>query len=145
MANHTLRRAREPDCAGMARLATQLGYPVSNDSLRFRLQRLLDSSNDLVLVAEADGGVVGWIHGFLSQLLESDYRVEIGGLVVDEKFHRQGIGRELVRQVEHWAIGFGVTELVVRCRTSRREAHQFYESLGCHPAKIQTVFRKRLN
>ncbi|HEX5398802.1 MAG TPA: GNAT family N-acetyltransferase [Verrucomicrobiae bacterium] len=145
MARHTIRRACESDCAGMARLATQLGYPASEDDLKLRLQHLLGSSNDLVFVAESDGAVVGWIHGFLSQPLESDRRVEIGGLVVDEKFHRQGIGWELVRRVEQWAIGLGITELVVRCRTTRQEAHQFYQSLGCRPVKTQTVFRKCLN
>ena len=63
-----------------------------------RLQRLLNCPGDVVLVAEAGHGtgLAGWIQGSLCQYLESDYRVEIAGLVVDDRFHRRGIGRDLV-------------------------------------------------
>jgi GNAT superfamily N-acetyltransferase len=76
--------------------------------------------------------------------LESDYRVEIAGLVVDERFHREGVGRDLVGRVEGWAVEQGVGQASVRCRTTRAEAHRFYESLGYSQAKTQIVFRKSL-
>lgn len=139
-----IRNACEADCAGIARLATQLGYPASANEIRPRLQRVLASGNDVVFVAESGGELAGWIHGFLSQLLESNHRVEIGGLVVDASLHRQGFGRELVRRVEDWARERGVTELSVRCRTTRPEAHQFYERLGYRAAKTQIAFRKQI-
>jgi GNAT superfamily N-acetyltransferase len=107
---------------------------------------LLASPNDLVLVAESSEGLlVGWTHAFLSQLLESDYRVEIGGLVVDKNFQRHGVGRELIRRIEQWAADHGVKQISVRCKTSRLEAHQFYENLDYRAAKTQTAFRKSLN
>lgn len=143
---HSIRLAREEDGLEITRLADQLGYPSSSNEMRRRLQRLLASPNDLVLVAEVHPGVlVGWVHAFLSQLLESDYRVEIGGLVVDQEFRRGGVGRELVHRVEQWASGRGVAHVSVRCRTTRADAHRFYENLGFSPAKTQTVFRKTLN
>jgi GNAT superfamily N-acetyltransferase len=143
MSSCIIRVARLDDAAEIARLATQLGYPASVEEIRPRLERVLASANDVVFVAEADALIAGWVHGFLSQLLESDYRVEIGGLVVDEKFHRRGTGRELVRRVEQWAVERGVTQLSVRCRTTRADAHKFYESLGYKAAKTQIVFRKQ--
>jgi GNAT superfamily N-acetyltransferase len=142
----SIRQARAEDCAEIARLAAQLGYPASCDEIHRRLQRLLASPNDLVLVAESSEGLLaGWAHAFLSQLLESDYRVEIGGLVVDKNFHRRGVGRELIRRIEQWAAEHGVRQISVRCKTTRLEAHQFYENLGYRPAKTQTAFRKPLN
>jgi GNAT superfamily N-acetyltransferase len=87
--------------------------------------------------------LAGWIHGFLSQLLESDYRVEIGGLLVDERWRRNGIGRRLVRVVDDWAAERGAAELSVRCREERAESHKFYESLSFRHTKTQRVFRKR--
>ena len=129
----------------MARLANQLGYPASIDAMRARLRRLLESSIDAVFVAEAAGGIVaGWIHGVLSQYLESDYRVEIAGLVVDERFQRQGIGRDLVAEVERWGARHGASQSSVRCRTTRPDAHLFYKSLGYSENKTQIVFRKLL-
>jgi len=145
MPSHSIRRAREQDCGEIARLSAQLGYPASADEFQKRLRRLLGSTNDLVLVAETSDGLAGWVHAFLSQLLESDYRVEIAGLVVDEQFQRQGIGREMVRQIEQWAIERGVSQVSVRCRTTRVEAHKFYENLGYQEGKRQIAFRKQLN
>jgi len=145
MSVQPVRLAREEDCAELARLAGELGYPASEETLRARLQRLLASSSDAVFVAErAAGGLVGWIHGVLSQFLESEYRVEIGGLVVDARFRRQGIGSDLVRRVEAWGLGHGVAQASVRCRTTRPESHRFYENLGYSQTKTQIVFRKVL-
>ncbi len=145
MSVYSIRNAREQDCEKVAQLAGQLGYPVTGDAMRLRLQRLLSSPTDVVFVAEsANGGMIGWIHGVLSQFLESDCRVEIGGLVIDEQFYRKGVGRDLVEHVESWAVERGVMLASVRCRTTRAEAHHFYESLGYNRAKTQIVFRKAL-
>ena len=146
MSHHSIRKAREQDCEELARLASQLGCPVLGEVMRLRLQRLLASPGDVIFVAEfSGGGLAGWIHGVLSQFLESDHRVEIGGLVVDERFHRQGVGRGLVQRVEDWAIEHGVMHASVRCRTTRAGAHLFYESLGYKQIKTQIVFRKSLS
>src|SRR5579871_1078428 len=115
MPRFPIRPAREQDCVEISRLAAQLGYPASADVLRTRLQRLLASSSDAVFVSEApNGALVGWIHGVLSQFLESEFRVEIAGLVVDERFHRKGIGRDLVKHIETWALEHGVAQASVR-------------------------------
>ena len=114
--------------------------------MRARLERILGSSNDVVFIAADSGGaLLGWVHGFLSQLLESDRRVEIGGLVVDERFHRKGIGRQLIRRIEDWAGEHSVLQISVRCRQSRTEANAFYESLGFRAAKTQVAFRKTID
>jgi GNAT superfamily N-acetyltransferase len=110
------------------------------------MARMMGASEDCLLVAEgSDGELAGWIHGFLHQLLESDYRVEIGGLIVDERWRRSGLGRRLVQAIEDWAVERGATELSVRCREERAESHTFYESLSFRHAKTQRVFRKRLS
>jgi len=146
MTPYSIRPAREDDAAEVARLAGQLGYPASATVMEKRLRRLLVSSADVVFVAEsAEGGLLGWIHGVLSQFLESDYRMEIAGLVVDERCHRSGVGRKLVAQVEAWAVERGVEQAVVRCRTTRTEAHGFYQSLGYNQTKTQIVFGKTLS
>ncbi|MGO8677405.1 MAG: N-acetyltransferase family protein [Limisphaerales bacterium] len=141
-----IRSGRERDCSEIARLASQLGYPVSGEAMRTRLRSLLASPGNVVLVAEsADGELVGWIHGVLSQFLDSDRRVEIGGLVVDERHHRRGVGRDLVERVEAWAVEHGVMQALVRCQTRRAEAHTFYGSLGYAQSKTQIVSRKPLS
>lgn len=140
-----IRRAKESDATELARLTSQLGYPVTESTLRSRLARMVGAADCCLLVAESpDGRLAGWIHGYLCQLLESDYRVEIGGLVVDEDCRRKGHGRRLVQAVEDWARECGAVELSVRCREERVESHRFYESLLFRHTKSQRVFRKRL-
>jgi GNAT superfamily N-acetyltransferase len=141
-----IRQALDSDAAELARLTSQLGYPVSEAAIRVRMARIFGAANACLLVVEGQGGeLAGWIHGFLCQLVESDYRVEIGGLVVDEPRRRSGIGRRLVQAVEAWAVERGAVELSVRCREERAESHKFYESLSFRQTKTQRVFRKRLS
>jgi len=141
----TIRQATTADASALARLTSQLGYPATGDSLLPRLTRLLASPNDCLLVMETPGdGVVAWIHGFLCQLLESDFRAEIGGLIVDERWQRRGLGRRLVEAIGQWATERGATELSVRCQEKRAEAHRFYEDLGFRHTKTQRVFRKKI-
>ncbi len=145
MLRYSIRRADERDCADLARLAGQLGYPTPEEAMRGRLERLLDSPGDAIFVAESDdGGLIGWVHGVLSQFLESEYRLEVGGLVVDERLHRKGIGRALMERVENWALERGATHIIIRSRSTRTEAHHFYEKLGYSQSKVQVVFRKAL-
>ena len=147
VANHLIRSATIQDRAEIARLTTELGYPASPEDIGRRLERLLTSPNDAIIVAESsssDSGLIAWIHATLSQYLESDFRVEIAGLVVAKEFYRHGVGRALVESVETWGVERGAVLASVRCKTTRAEAHRFYESLGYVPAKTQTVFRKAL-
>jgi GNAT superfamily N-acetyltransferase len=144
--SYTIRRAMESDAAELARLSSQLGYPISELSHRTRMVRVVSSTNDSLLVAvRQDRELAGWVHGYLCQLLESEYRVEIGGLVVDERCRRSGIGRGLVQAIENWAVEHGATELSVRCREERAESLKFYESLSFRHVKSQRVFRKQLS
>jgi len=145
MSSALIRRAVISDAPELARLTSALGYPAAAEAISHRLRRLLASAGDCVFVVEAgDGRLAGWIHGFLCQLLESDHRVEIGGLLVDEPFRRLGVGRRLVGAIADWAQSQGAVELSVRCRVEREEAHRFYETLGFRTTKTQKVFRKRL-
>lgn len=140
-----IRRAKESDATELARLTSQLGYPVAESTLRLRVARMVGAEECCLLVAEGpDGRLAGWVHGYLCQLLESDYRVEIGGLIVDENCRRNGHGRRLVQAIEDWARERGAMELSVRCREERVDAHRFYESLLFRHTKTQRVFRKRL-
>lgn len=141
----TLRPALESDSGRLAELNEQLGYAVSAAVLAARLRRILASEPDLIRVAALPSGrIVGWIHAQLSQWLESEYRAEIGGLVVDQAVRRQGVGRTLVAGVARWAADHGAVDLSVRCQVHRADAHAFYVAQGFTITKSQHVFRRSL-
>jgi ribosomal protein S18 acetylase RimI-like enzyme len=88
---------------------------------------------------------VGWIHVQAAYLLESDPRVEIWGLAVDEAARGTGVGRRLVESAEAWAVVLGMRVVVVRSNHLRVGARAFYEHLGYEVTKTQSAFRKSVS
>ena len=124
----------------VAELAAQLGYPLATSVISDSLSQLLNDRDEEVVVAVSESKVVAWIHFGRTVCLESKPFAEIRGLVVDEKFHGQGIGKSLVEKAKQWAIEKGVGKLRVRTQMKRAEAHEFYRRLGFSETKTQKVF-----
>ncbi len=141
-----VRIARITDADNIAVLCGQLGYPSSAASVRRRLHSLAGNRGHAVWVAEPErsGPVVGWIHVFVKQLLESDREAEIGGLAVDEAFRGRGAGKALVERAERWARAKGLKSVYLRSNIVRKGAHRFYRRLGYEVIKTQHAFRKQV-
>lgn len=140
-----IRPARQDDAADIARLTLQLGYEVEQDGLAQRLSRVLASPDQGVMVADADGGVVGWVHTMVWEYLEAEAFVVIGGLVVDESRRKAGIGRALMEAAEEWARARGHSVVRLWSSLARTEAHRFYERIGYTNIKTQYSFVKALD
>ncbi len=138
-----IRPAVARDAAAVARLSRQLGYPTTAKVMSIRLQAILASAPDLLIVATApSGGLVGWLQAHAAQVVESGFRVEITGLVVDSAVRRQGVGQSLVAAAERWAKSLSAKAVVVRSNAKRVESHSFYAALGYTSTKTQVVYRK---
>jgi len=138
-----LRRARLSDAAEMARLAGQLGYPMSVAEMAQRLAVLLPNERHCIVVAASGERLLGRVHVEHRSSIEAGDRAEIMGLVVDSSARRRGLGRELVQRAEAWAVsrGLGIT---VRSNAARELSHPFYEALGYSRDKTQHVYSKAL-
>ena len=129
----------------MAELAGQLGYPSNADDIARRLARLNMTGEHVVFVAQlADGTIAGWIGAFVYRCVEADARVEISGLVVDERFRSQSVGRLLLERAEAWSREKGLTATSLRSNVIRERAHAFYKRQGYEHIKTQKSFRKKL-
>lgn len=92
-----IRPVRLDDAEAAARLTGELGYPIDADGMRRRLEPLLQLADHVVFVAVQLGGdVLGSIHAAVVMHLQSEPRVEIGGLVVTETARGQRVGAQLV-------------------------------------------------
>ena len=141
----TVRHAAEHDAEAIARLACDLGYPASAETMRVRIRAVSASPSDsLFVAADLSGIAIGWLHAHSANLIESGFRVEILGLVVSPIARRAGIGRALVGEAEHWAASIGAEVVVVRSNVKRAESHGFYAALGYNSTKTQLVYRKPL-
>jgi GNAT superfamily N-acetyltransferase len=139
-----IRPAVVGDAAELARLSGQLGYPVASEVLAERVGRTLVRSDQLVMVAHVNGKLCGWLQAHSAEIIESGFRVEIVGLIVDESVRRRGVGRRLVREAENWATSLGAQAVVVRTNIVRAESQMFYSALGYRQTKTQNVYRKVL-
>lgn len=140
----TIRLATPADSDRIADLCNQLGYNVSNEMVKRRLQKLSEKIDTAAFVAESDSSVVGWIQVSIREAIESGESAEITGLVVDEAVRAEGIGRRLVEEAEDWAATLGFQTVRVRTNVVRTEARNFYHHLGFEEAKQQIVFSKHL-
>jgi len=141
----TVRPAAPHDAERIAILSAHLGYPASSQDIERRLNLISQDPGNLVLVAElASGLIIGWLHGYLRRILESEPSVEIAGLVVDENHRGMGAGRLLMEHVEQWARKCGCSAVTLRSNVIRAQAHEFYKGLGYSIRKSQHSFFKRL-
>ena len=70
--------------------------------------------------------------------------VEIGELIVDEKYRREGIGKHLVQKVDEWAIENGYQNVIVGSSNKRTISHLFYPNAGFSYWKEQILYCKAL-
>ncbi|MGG0177361.1 GNAT family N-acetyltransferase [Gottfriedia acidiceleris] len=138
------RIASTNDSSEIARLSSQLGYNVEKDQVLERLNKILGQNDHVVIVAEIEGQLIGWIHAHGRYLIESPPYVEIGGLIVDSTYRGQKIGKILVDRCEEWSKLSGFKEIRVRTNETRLETLIFYEKIGFENTKLQKVFKKEL-
>ena len=140
-----IRRARTSDAARLAELSGELGYPATREQMEKRLRELRPASRHAVFVADVPGrGVIGWLHASVSNLLESDTRAEVNGLIVGDGHRSSGAGAKLLDAAEQWARDNGCKHVNLRSNVIRERAHLFYLRQGYDHYKTQKAFRKPL-
>jgi len=99
--------------------------------MRQRLKPILCDVRYRTLVAEVEGKVCGMI-GMLAypSYEHDDLSGRILALVTLPTARRCGIGRALIASAEKAFAQKAVTRISLDTRLARRNAHQFYESLG---------------
>jgi GNAT superfamily N-acetyltransferase len=127
-----IRNAEPRDCAAIASLVTELGYPASGEEVQKRLKRLVASTEAIALVAETAGGrVSGVATGHVIPCLHSTPIVaKLTMLVVAADSRQVGVGKQLCAGIERWAQDRGAAKISVTSGLQRSGAHVFYERIG---------------
>jgi predicted N-acetyltransferase YhbS len=126
-----LRRATEADAIHVASLLTELGYPSAEADARDRLVRSLRSATSCVVVAEADGEVVGVSNAELVPYFPNGSTIcRVTALVVSSHHRSRGVGEKLVARIAEFAREHGCSGMEVTSSERRVAAHRFYERLG---------------
>lgn len=124
-----IRRATSADAERVWLLLGELGAAFEPNRAAFdaNYPTLIDSTDELLLVADDGGEVVGYALTVFSTLLYTNgLSGQLQELVVDESHRRSGAGRALVEAVEAECATRGAAQLVV----ATRRAAGFYDRLG---------------
>ena len=96
-----------------------------------RLRRAAAAGDSVVLVARADGAVVGICTTYLDfESVRFGRRAWVEDLAVDAERRSLGIGKRLLDAAKDWARERGATHLELDSAHARTEAHRFYEREG---------------
>lgn len=140
-----VRHARRRDAAGIARVYVDTwrsaydgilpaGFldKLSVSTQTTSWQRVI-RSGDVVLVAEADGEIVGFASGGREMERDEFFRGEIYTLYVHPSAQRRGIGAELL--VEMLRALATLAPVIVWVLQENESAQRFYEELGGVPVR----------
>lgn len=142
----------EADLDAVARLAAELVRQHHHfDPARFMLVEpieqgyrwflgtQLEEENVLLLVAEVDGVVAGYLYGSIEERdweLLLDTSGAIHDIYVDDRFRKQGIAKALMqRAIER--LGARTPRLVLNTATQNTAAQKLFASLGFRPTMIE--------
>lgn len=139
-----IREADVSDAFAICKISCDdLGYKCGDKLVLKRLKEL-EHGREKVFVSETDGIVVGYVHAEIYNTLYSESLINILGLAVSSDYRRQGIGKALLKHVEDWAKGLGISAVRLNSGGSRKAAHAFYRAVGYDNEKEQIRFIKNL-
>ena len=138
-----IRMSSPEDAAAVSCLLEQLGYVVEPQRAAEQIRRLGETGVDPILLAVADGQVLGLLAMHLTQMLQYQMPVmRVTALIVDRHARRRAIGSLLMERAERLAAAAGCEFVELTSALGRTEAHAFYRSIGYEPNSIR--FRKIL-
>ena len=123
-----------------------LGHDVSVSTLLKRIPELKDDSAYFIRVScdEHSGNVNGFIQAQKYDLLYGNSGFNIIALAVQSSAQKKGLGKELVKTLELYAVKNGASFIRLNSRIERTDAHRFYLHLGYQCDKTQKRFIKEL-
>lgn len=100
--------------------------------LKQKVENDLADSNIHVLLAEADGEIIGYVQGEVTSRSDHMPRTvgQVSLLYVLEQVRRKGVGRRLMKELCEFFSSNKVEDLTVRYIIGNREAEGFWRKLG---------------
>ncbi len=112
-------------------------FAFDEQKQRFGLALMLENERGCVLVAEAEGRVVGMCTGqLLVSTAEGGLSLLVEDVVVDEQWRGHGVGRLLIEAISGWAKANKVSRLQLLADRNNMPALDFYWSLGWQTTEL---------
>ena len=150
----TIRRAETRDADALGRLGAALMHThYAFDAHRFLdpgegaesgyasfLASQLDDDESIVLVAEVDGRVAGYVYAAIEPLSWKELRDECGfihDLLVIDQARGAGVGESLLNQAIEWLRAQGMPRVVLGTAAHNETAQRLFKRRGFRPTMIE--------
>lgn len=150
----TIRRAETRDADALGRLGAALMHThYAFDAHRFLdpgegaesgyasfLASQLDDDESIVLVAEVDDRIVGYVYAAIEPLSWKELRDECGfihDLLVADEARRSGVGESLLNQAIEWLREQGMPRVVLGTAAQNDTAQRLFKRRGFRPTMIE--------
>jgi ribosomal protein S18 acetylase RimI-like enzyme len=134
--------ATAEDGFGLSELLGILGYPCPPEEASQRVLELHRDGNQTLLVADAQGNLLGMIACDLSYYLPLGAPTcRITAVAVNSGAQRRGVGRLLLREAEMLARANGAVRIELTSAEHRHDAHAFYRACGYVDGALRFVKR----
>lgn len=120
----------------------EMGYEYPISAMKKKMEALLKSSRNKILVAVVQNVVVGYVHACDYDVLYAPHMKNIMGIAVAADCKRQGIGTALLSAIEKWGKETGAAGVRLASGETRHGAHSFYQHCGYSGDKQQIRFIK---
>lgn len=133
MKSVVFREPRAGDVGALVRLMEQLGYSIGLEAMERNIRNFSSGEREKAWVAVEGEEVVGCVAVAITGCFhEGAPFLRLITLVVDERFRRVGVGRQLVEVAEEYArkMGCSQVELTSGVHRAAGGVHDFYKSLG---------------
>lgn len=131
--NFNIREARSDDYSSIFLLIkNELGYEhIDYDKLCIRLELMKASNAYFTVVAEYEKCIIGFLglHKVIAYNVDGEC-MQISALAVSKNLQGNGVGSQLLRWAEEYAIDNNIRKIVLTSRLHRTGAHAFYEANG---------------
>ena len=115
--------------------------PGFYDEVARRFRAALDADDQVVLVAEDDGEVVGMAYAevHVPSRFSDERALELSGVVVRSGYRGQGVGRALVEEAARFAQERQVGWIELKSFWPNKTSMEFWGALGFTPRVVQLV------
>ena len=129
--NLKIRRIRPEDAKELERIQEQITKSVSKTDFHRIIQKQLKKNEDVSLVAEIDGKIVGYM---ICYLIYAGFGIDksawIATFGIDPKFMGQGIGKKLAQEVFEIYKKLGVKNVYTSVKWDSVDLLSFFKTLG---------------
>jgi GNAT superfamily N-acetyltransferase len=145
-----IRFAHHDDLPGLLPLMAQLGYPCTPEELENCFHAFTAFHGHRIAVACDESKIIGWMAWTTTKVfVVNKTRFHLEGIVVDEYYRGQKIGRKLMSFLEEIAKESGsvIIDLCTGLRRAKDGTHEFYKKLGYanEGSMAKLYLRKEIN